>query len=100
MTRVVARALSATTGSAVVIEPWPLDTRPILRVDIEVDYFTGQLDGDLRLEGQYRVVPATGAPLNRTFSLTERSSGDGFQDLVDRHLRALEALARKIASDL
>ena len=91
--RVVARSLSALTGRPVVIEPWPVGVDPAYRVDIEVDYFAGRLGGELRLEGQYRIVRADGsAGTTNTFALTETSTGPGYDALVESHKRALGSL--------
>ena len=99
--RVVARALSGLTGRPVVIEPWPIGVEPEFRVDIEVDYFAGRLGGELRFEGQYRIVPASGAPgITNTFALTETSAGPGYDALVESHRHALEALTRIIAAQV
>ena len=99
--RVVARALSALTGRPVVIEPWPIGVEPDYRVDIEVDYFAGSLGGELRFEGQYRIVPSSGAAgITSAFALTETSTGPGYDALVESHKRALEALTRIIAAQV
>lgn len=99
--RVVARTLSALTGRPVVIEPWPTGVEPQYRVDVEVDYFAGRLGGELRFEGQYRIVPSNGAAgITSTFALTETSTGPGYDALVESHKRALEALTRIIASNV
>ena len=99
--RVVARALTALTGRTVVIEPWSPGVTPTVRVDIEVDYFAGALGGDLRLEGQYRIVPPGGGPVTaKSFTLVETAAGEGYGALVDSHKRALEALGRLVAEDL
>lgn len=100
-TRVVARTLTDLVGRTVFIEPWPQGTEPTVRVDIEVDYFAGRLDGELRFEGQYRIVPANGGEARASrFALTEQATGEGYEALVDSHRRALVELARIIAEEL
>lgn len=100
-TRVVGRTLTALTGNTVVIEPWPTGIEPNVRVDIEVDYFAGSLGGELQLAGQYRIVRGDGTPpTTRGFRLVEEAAGDGYDQLVQAHRRALEALARLIFEEL
>jgi uncharacterized lipoprotein YmbA len=98
--RVVARTLSEMTGRESVIEPWGPDLKIGHRVDIEVDYFVGALGGVLRLEGQYRVIPASGASTAGTFAIEETSTGPGYDALVQSHTRALGKLAREIVETL
>lgn len=100
-TRVVARELTELTSRTVFIEPWPQGTQPTVRIDIEVDYFAGRLGGELRFEGQYRIVPTDGgAARSNRFALVEQATGPGHEALVDSHRRALVALAGIIADEL
>ncbi|MEM7507030.1 MAG: PqiC family protein [Pseudomonadota bacterium] len=102
ITRVVARSLSAGLDRPVVVEPWPPGVAPEQRVDVEVDLLLGALDGDLRLEGQYRVIRAAGPAGGRVtpFALVEPVGGPRYNDLVLAHGRILQRLAAAIEADI
>lgn len=101
-TRLVARAISAELGRPVLVEPWPPEVRPGIRVDVDVGYLIGSFGSTLRLEGQYRAIAADRpeVPATAPFEIIEPVAGPDYADLITAQRRALTALGTAIAADL
>ncbi|MEM8841339.1 MAG: PqiC family protein [Pseudomonadota bacterium] len=105
VSRMVARNLTTAAGIPVLLEPWPNGVTPDLRLEVEIDYFIGSLDGALRLEGEYHLAN-TGAfdrPTTRPFAITtpvEPAPENPYGALVAAHATALGMLSTRIAEDI
>lgn len=101
-TLALARALDARTGAAVVVEPFPVEAAPTIRIEVIVDRFITDPGGLTSLTGVYRVsdLRLNGLAINREFDLAVETPPDGFPAIAAAHAAALALLADDIAAAL
>lgn len=99
VTDAVAAGLREALGSTVVVDPWPLELRPALRIETRIDRMIGSLGGDLAFSGQYRIVDSASSKLIdiETFDYAIPVGGETFGALGAAHGRASAQLAAEIA---
>jgi uncharacterized lipoprotein YmbA len=98
----LAAALERRTGAAVMVEPFPLEAAPTLRVEVVADRFLADRDGDTALTGAYRVsdLRANGLAIHRRFELAAAAPEPSWSGLAAAHSAALGALADDLAAAL
>ncbi len=79
MTLALSRTLAEITGTPAAPEPWPFETLPDARLEIQVEDLLAQADGTLLLSGQYFLASGFGGGGDRdgTFRLTRPFDPEG-----------------------
>lgn len=101
-TQVLAQALAQRTGATVLAEPWPVETRADMRIDVLADRFVGRSDGSVEFSGEFRISHPRlrGDVLAQRFAITVPASGVGLEGLAAGHAVALAGLADQLAETL
>lgn len=101
-TSVLAEALAARTGATVLGEPFPLEARADMRIDVLATEFIGTEAGTVRLAGEFRVAHSAlgGRVYAERFRIETPRMGPGFQRLAEGHAMALAGLADLVAEAL
>lgn len=99
---VLARALGDRTGAPVMVEPFPVEAAPTLRVEVVVDRFITDPDGLTTLTGVYRVsdLRLNGLAIHSHFSVGVEGPVENYEDVAAAHSAALALLAEEIAASL
>lgn len=100
ITLALARQISTLSGATVIAEPWPLADEPQRRVEVRVEQFLAQADGQVRLTGVYYVSAtgfSAGGDLVRRFDLRVPVAGEGPAEIAKAQSRAVALLAERIA---
>ncbi len=101
-TSVLAVALARRTGATVLAEPWPVEARADMRIDVLADRFIGRDDGTVEFAGEFRIAHARFGDrvISRRFSITAPPSGEGLEGIATSHALALAGLADQIAETM
>ncbi len=97
--RVLAANLAARTRASVYVFPWESRTKPDTQIRLSVDRFDGALGEEVRLEGQWQIVPAS-PPLTRRFALSQPVQGNDYAAYVEAMSQVLDQVAAHIAAAL
>lgn len=102
MTLALSRTLAEITGSRAAPEPWPFESLPDARVEVQVEDLLARSDGTLLLTGQYFVASGQGMAGDRagTFRLTRPFDPEGGAAAIARARAEITTdLALTIARD-
>lgn len=79
MTLALSRALAEITGTRAAPEPWPFETLPDARLEVQVEDLLARADGTLLLSGQYFLASGRGMAGDRDgrFRLTRAFDPEG-----------------------
>lgn len=79
MTLALSRTLAEITGTRAAPEPWPFETLPDARLEVQVEDLLAQANGTLLLSGQYFLASGLGMAGDRdgTFRLTRPFDPEG-----------------------
>ncbi len=97
-TRVVAELMTQSLGiSGVVTEPWNTRFRPQYQLQLDVQHFSGQLGGVVRLKVNWTLSGNFGKEklVSRTDDITLQTKGDGYQAYVATLNALLAAFSEK-----
>lgn len=97
----LAVALAAMTRARVAAEPWPFFENPAARVEVRMTRALAGSDGQFRISGQYFVASGDGTrrDVARRFDIAVPYDGANQGSIGAAKGRAIDALARRIASD-
>lgn len=75
---------------------------PVYQVEMDVQQFDGQLGGDVMLSAKWSIVSATSGKLEKVAKVTiqKRTSGPGYDALVNASSMAVAELSEEIAAQL
>lgn len=98
----LSQSLEASTGSAVILRPYPREIEPEVQVRVSFDRFLRGADGAADMKGQYLIIADDRDPETRIkrFSLRVPAMGNGYAGYMRAVSAGLDALAGEIAKDL
>lgn len=98
----LSQSLEATTGSAVVIRPYPREVEPELQIRVTFNRFLRGANGAADMQGQYLIVLGEDDPTTmiKRFSIRIPAEGSGYAGYMKAVSMGLRTLAGYIATDI
>ena len=77
-----------------------LSNTPIERLDVEIEYFHGDIDGDVLLHASWKLTLQCGFGQQGRYQGREQISNSGYQSLVTTHKKLVASFAAEIAESV